>query len=104
MKRAEDALEAFPQDLANRRFQYPLPFIGNLVCEFIGKTDDMAFDMCCIVPPAVAWCVLIQIRMCCRVRSGNESFFEWNLSFDIKIAGQHHRTRIYFAPLDDDTS
>jgi hypothetical protein len=40
LKRAEDAREAFPQDLANRRFQYPLPFIGNLLCEFIGKTND----------------------------------------------------------------
>ena len=40
VKLAGDAREAFAQDLANRRFQYPLPFIGNLVCEFIGKTAD----------------------------------------------------------------
>ena len=54
LERAVDAREAFLQDLANRRFQYPLPFIGDFVCDFIGKTntnncheivdtDDVAF-------------------------------------------------------------
>jgi hypothetical protein len=39
-KRAEDAREALPQDLENRRCQYLLPVVGNLVCEFIGTTND----------------------------------------------------------------
>ena len=40
IKRAIEGCAALPQDLANRRFQYPLPFIGNICCDFIGKTID----------------------------------------------------------------
>ena len=40
LKRAGDAREDFLQDLANKRFQYPLPFIGAIACEFVGKTNN----------------------------------------------------------------
>ena len=65
-KRASDAQEAFLQDLANRAFHYPFPFIGNITCEFIGKTngenyheiiitDDVAFRWyyTCIPKPCI---------------------------------------------------
>ena len=39
-KRAIEGREALPQDLVNRQSQYPLPLIGNICCDFIGKTID----------------------------------------------------------------
>ena len=40
MTRAVEGRAALPQDLANRRFQYPFPLIGHICCDFIGKTID----------------------------------------------------------------
>ena len=40
IKRAIEGCASLPQDLANRRFQYPLPFTGHICCDFIGKTTD----------------------------------------------------------------
>ena len=40
MQRAIEGRAALPQDLANKCFQYPFPFIGHICCDFIGKTSE----------------------------------------------------------------
>ena len=35
----------FLNDLANRRGQYPMPFIGTITCQFLGKSDDDCADI-----------------------------------------------------------